>query len=331
MPVIGDVTAKIGADDSGLRRGIDGAGKWSANKFKAIGAAAAASFAGAFAVGKFRDSIDRVAKIRELAEQTGLSAEEFQRLDYQMRQAGGTTEDVVRGMNTLDRQMAKAREGNEQSIKDFERLGITIKDIANPDRMQIMLRLSEAVNSMTAESRGGALEALRRLLNDDAARKFVGAFQEDFVQGLENAKVISDDVIDSMKELTGIIQDLNDSVLRDMAEILSNSKDDIKQMITDLQPLIGPMIRGVGVIGKGLSIFKNQYLNPVAAEFEKGIGGYMDLAYGNNFQTKDASPEFKRREEIQSKFQQAQLEVLKQIRDKTGSGASTDIAVMGGL
>jgi hypothetical protein len=50
MPVIGDVTARIGVDDSGLKRGLDSAGQYTASKFKAIGAAAAATFAASFAV-----------------------------------------------------------------------------------------------------------------------------------------------------------------------------------------------------------------------------------------------------------------------------------------
>jgi hypothetical protein len=50
MPVIGDATVRIGADDSKLRRGLDSAGKYTASKFKAIGVAAAATFAASFAV-----------------------------------------------------------------------------------------------------------------------------------------------------------------------------------------------------------------------------------------------------------------------------------------
>jgi hypothetical protein len=49
------------------------------------------------------------------------------------------------------------------------------------------------------------------------------------------------------------------------------------------------------------------------------------------FGRSSSAREFDRKQEIQAQFQKAQLEVLKQIRDKTGSGASTDIAVMGGL
>jgi hypothetical protein len=227
MPVIGEATVRIGADDSKLRRGLDSAGKYTASKFKAIGVAAAASFATAFAVGQVQKAIDTTAQIKELSEQTGLSTEEFQRLSYQVRQAGGSMQDVVMAANTLDRQMSKGREGNKQTIKDFETLGLTMEDLANPSRLDVINKIQAAFMSIKGSDRGGFLDSLRRLFGDDSAKRFIAAFQEGWVDGLNKAYVITDDTLDKIKEITGAFQDADDELKKGMADTVAGMKDDI--------------------------------------------------------------------------------------------------------
>ena len=227
MPLIGEATVRIGADDSRLRRGLDSAGKYTTSKFKAIGVAAAASFATAFAVGQVQKAIDTTAQIKELSEQTGLSTEEFQRLSYQVRQAGGSMQDVVMAANTLDRQMSKGREGNKQAIKDFETLGLTMEDLANPSRLDVINKIQAAFMSIKGSDRGGFLDSLRRLLGDDSAKRFIAAFQEGWVDGLNKAYVITDDTLDKIKEITGAFQDADDELKKGMADTVAGMKDDI--------------------------------------------------------------------------------------------------------
>lgn len=259
---MGEIIAHLGLNDSKFKAGVNNVGKWSKGKFAAIGTAAAGAFATTFTFGKFNEAMQRAASIREFAEQTGLTAEEFQRLDYQMRQANGTTQDVVRGMNTLDRMMARAKEGNKQAIEDFKRLGITMDELSDMSRMEVLKEFSKVVNSMDETSRGGILESLRRLLNDDAARKFIGAFQEGFEQGMADAVVMSDKVLDNAKKLTGELQKLDDTILAEFAEILSENSENIKNIIT----LAGG---AAGGISKTVSI--GQEIGSAAFPIQKAI------------------------------------------------------------
>lgn len=313
MANAGTITARLGLDDSRFKAGVNNAGKWGKSKLAAIGGAMAGAFAATFAVGKFKETISAVAAIQEMSEATGLSTEEFQRLDYQMRQVGGTSQHLVIGMNTMDRAMAKAREGNEAFIKDFERLNVTQEDFSNPDRMKMMLKLSDAIKGMTAHSRGGILDSLRRLVGDDAAKQFVKMFQEDFVEGLASAKVIAADVIASMKELAGATQDLNDTVMKELAEILAQSKDDIKEIIK----LLADATRvGATVASKALEI-KN-LLTGEAAFTPQGTGRMLELAAMPLAPVTQAGKDSVRRTQIQEDFQKAQLEYLKKIEAKIG-------------
>lgn len=231
MANMGTITARLGLDDSRFKTGVNNVGKWGKAKFAAIGGAAAAAFAGAFAVGKFDQAVQRAASIEELSKQTGMATENFQRLDYAMRQSGGTTQDVVRGMNTLDRMMARANEGNEQAIKDFERLGITMDELGDMSRLEVIDKFYEAVNTMSEDQRGGILESLRRLLNDDAARKFLGAFQDGFKDNMAGAVVMSEEVLSNAKLITAEMQKLDDTILAEFATILSENSKEISNII----------------------------------------------------------------------------------------------------
>lgn len=253
MADMGTIMARLGLDDSRFKAGVNNAGKWGKAKFAAIGSAMAGAFAATFTVEKFKEAMNFAAGIQELSEQTGLTTEEFQRLSYQLRQVGGNQQDVVRGLNTLDRMMGKVRDGNEQAIKDFERLGISMDDVISNDRISLLTKLSDAMLNVSAEERGGALDALRRLLGDDSARRFIAAFEEDFVGGMAQANVISDETITNMKKLTGQIQILNDTVLKKMAEFLSGNSDEIVEFLvvtTKAANAIGDMLNKLSMLNK---------------------------------------------------------------------------------
>ena len=322
MPSMGEIVAHLGLNDSKFKAGVNNVGKWSKSKFAAIGTAAAGAFAATFTLGKFNEALQFTASIQELAEQTSLTTEEFQRLSYQLRQVGGNQQDVVRGVNTLDRMMAKAREGNEAAIKDFDRLGISIENVTDESRLDILKRMAVVFNNLDEQSRGGALDALRRLLGDDSARRFVAAFKEDFVGGLAAAKVISNDVIKSTKELTGALQDLNDTALKELAQILSDSKEDLKSMIS----LLGTATSATANIVRQIMILRDI---PGAVFDEKGTGRMLELAAQPLKPVTQAGREMVRRQEIQDQFQAAQLEALKKIEQNTSANGISG-SIMGG-
>jgi hypothetical protein len=314
MPLIGDVTARIGVDDSRLRRGIDDAGKWTASKFKAIGVAAAASFATAFAVGQVQKAIDTTAQIKELSEQTGLSTEEFQRLAYQVRQAGGSMQDVVMAANTLDRQMAKGREGNKQSIKDFETLGLTMEDLANPSRLDVINKIQAAFMSIKGSDRGNFLDALRRLFGDDSAKRFIAAFQEGWVDGLGKAYVITDDTLDKIKEITGAFQDADDKLKKGMADTVAGMKDDIiefnrikSEAQQDVASSVAHVYNGLAIVSRAAGVvYEAMFGKSTFDQMEQGVN------YKENKQRLDSIRSEMEKLFPSSKPTEAQAEAIKE-------------------
>jgi hypothetical protein len=328
MPVIGDVTARIGVDDSGLKRGLDSAGKYTASKFKAIGAAAAATFAASFAVNALTEIANMTGQLKTFAMQAGISAEEFQRFNFAIEKAGGDASDTVSIMNDLKRAMADARTGKKDWIDRFALFGITMDQIKKDDPVALFHSLGVAV-ARTTELTGEQVDALGKMMGEDTSVRAIAAFRDNFVTTLNEINVIADKTIEKIREINAELKKSQMETDRQIAEGIAESGD----TITRLAKLWGSIKSGtVGLgVGIGSAIFKASDVITTQAAFGKDGGGAILEGAAIPFGRSKSAREFDRKQEIQAQFQKAQLEVLKQIRDKTGSGASTDAAVMGGL
>ena len=139
MPLIGEATVRIGADDSKLRRGLDSAGKYTAGKFKAIGVAAAGAFAASFAIDKMQEIIAMASELKIFSRQAGISTDQWQRLNNVIERANGDASDSVSIMLGLKRAMADARTGKKDWIDRFALFGITMDQIKKDDQFLNLL------------------------------------------------------------------------------------------------------------------------------------------------------------------------------------------------
>lgn len=328
MPVIGGITAKIGMDDSGLKRGLDSAGKYTANKFKAIGAAAAATFAASFAVAKMQEIIALTGQLKTFAMQAGISTEEFQKFNFAIEKAGGDASDTVSIMNDLKRAMADARTGKKDWIDRFALFGITMDQIKKDDPVALFTSLGLAV-AKTTELTGEQVDALGKMMGEDTSVRAVAAFRDNFIGTLKEVNAISDHTIEKIREINAELKKSKMESDKQLADAIGNNGDSIKRAAGMWGDIRNESIKAV--IGLGSILSKAQ----------EGLSiGFGAALYGQDIsKTLDTGPlgssnavrEQIRKNEIQAQFQKAQLEVLKQIRDKTGSSASTDAAIMGGL
>ena len=347
MPLIGEATVRIGADDSRLRRGLDSAGKWTKAKFAAIGVAAAGAFAAAFAADKLREVINATAAIKTFSTQAGITADEWQRLNFVIERANGDASDSVSIMLDLKRAMSDARTGKKDWIDRFALFGITMEQIKKDDPVALFDALGRAV-AKTTELTGEQVDALGKMMGEDTSARAIAAFKNNFVDAMSSVQTISNQNVESMYELDRAINQLNAQTLREMARILSENKDDILEIIsaaTTAVSTIAELIRSVKSLSESApdtDSGKPWYVPDKVQGIINDV--YSGLDYKSNQRTLEmAAMPFGRSEEdkqalrrgtwdaLYTKAQKESLEVLKQIRDKTGSGASTDAAVMGGL
>jgi hypothetical protein len=270
MPLIGEATVRIGADDSKLRRGLDSAGKYTAGKFKAIGTAAAATFAASFAVSKMLEIVEMTGQLKTFAMQAGISTEEFQKFNFAIEKAGGDASDTVSIMNDLKRAMADARTGKKDWIDRFALFGITMDQIKKDDPVGLFTSLGLAV-AKTTELTGEQVDALGKMMGEDTSVRAVAAFRDNFVGTLNEVNAISDQTIEKIRLINAELKKSKMETDRQIAEGIAESGD----TITRLAKLWGSIKSGtVGLgVGIGSAIFKASDVITTQAAFGKDGGG----------------------------------------------------------
>lgn len=151
---IGDVAVRIGADTSGLTRGLndaDGALKSFGSKagaavgnvaaLAAAAAAAGVAIAGSLAV-KGMQAVDA---LDEMAEKAGTSVKSMQSLQLALGEAGVGSEQTQAAIKKLNVAIGEARAGNEKAQETFSRLGLSVDALSGMDADQRFAAIADAV------------------------------------------------------------------------------------------------------------------------------------------------------------------------------------------
>lgn len=151
---VGDIAVRVGADTSGLTRGLnDAEGKLSsfgakagatAGHVAALGAAAiaaGAAIAGALAVKGF----EAVDMLDEMAEKSGASVKAMQSLKLALGEAGIGTDQMQAGIKKLNLAIGEAQSGNVKAQETFQKLGLSVSELAGMDADQRFAMIADAV------------------------------------------------------------------------------------------------------------------------------------------------------------------------------------------
>jgi len=103
---------------------------------QAFGASAVIAFA--------RSAIQSADAIGDLADQYGRTVDEIQRLNSLALTQGITSQDVLTAFGAMAKARQEALDGNKDMIASFEKLGLTLQDIAN---LSDEMKLAEAIGS----------------------------------------------------------------------------------------------------------------------------------------------------------------------------------------
>lgn len=107
----------------------------------------------------FDSIIEKATKIANVSKRFGFGGDtkELQRISNAAKDVADI-EDVARVMNKLAVNQQKAKEGNDEMRKSFEKLGIPMKEVANMSIDELFYRIADATAS--AEDRGKAYAAV---------------------------------------------------------------------------------------------------------------------------------------------------------------------------
>ena len=177
----------------------------------------AAAAAGAVAVGAAIWTTANAAatagdRIDKMSQRVGLSRVAFQEWDYILAQNGGNIESLQMGIKTLTDKVDLALTGNEEAIKSFGALGITLGDLKTKTREQIFESVIKGLQGMTDEQKRAALggELLSRAYIDLAPTLNQTAEQTEALRSraYELNLIMGDEAIDNGVKFGDTLDDL---------------------------------------------------------------------------------------------------------------------------
>lgn len=165
--------SKVGSTiSSGLKKSLAG-----------ITAGLGAVTAGAVVAGKkIVDEANKTAEagdeVDKMSQKLGLSAKAYQEWDYILSQSGVEITSMTAGMKTLTNQIDAAKNGNQDAIDRFNKLGISISDLKNLSREDVFGKVVQGMQGLADNSDRAALankilgrsgQSLTPLFNETAA------------------------------------------------------------------------------------------------------------------------------------------------------------------
>ena len=142
---------RVAWEDSAIRRGIARA----AGMLKTFAAGVSQISFGSLLADGIRaatsavfDFVDAGAKIDDIANRTGATAESLSQLKYAAEQSGTSIEDIEKGMRMLADVQTEAARGGSAAAKSLARVGLSAKDLEGLSPDQKLLAVAEALKNV---------------------------------------------------------------------------------------------------------------------------------------------------------------------------------------
>ncbi len=144
-----------------------------------------------------KQAIDNADALDELSQRTGIAAEDLSKLQYAANITGVSSEQLAKGLITLNAELAAAAAGNQESAAKFADLGISIRDTDGRVRgaMPVLRDLADAI----AELPEGAAQT------NAAISIFGSKVGKDFVLALNGGSEALDRFGQELEDLGGVI------------------------------------------------------------------------------------------------------------------------------
>ena len=149
------LVAKLGLDSTGFEQGINKASKQASSFGASLKASLAAAFSVAAVAAFVRNLGETVGRIKDLSEQFGVTTEEIQNVDFALKQSGMAFEDFGQAMAKMGQARRDAVEGNLELRATFEKYGLTVEKLNNPQlrSFDLLMMMSEAMSGMNITAR----------------------------------------------------------------------------------------------------------------------------------------------------------------------------------
>lgn len=199
MGFLKSIIAKVSMDASEFEAGAKKVENVSEHMGEEVAHHFKAALAGAFGAAALeegvRSIVEYAAHVKDMAEQTGLSTDEVQRLGFAAQATGLQFEDFQTALSKLGGARKEAAENNDALLNQFGRFGITLQDLQNPilRNIDLVYKMAQAIQHMV-------LSASDR----DSLREFFGKSGDKLAESIGQIEKVKDRPIISEQDIEAI-------------------------------------------------------------------------------------------------------------------------------
>lgn len=210
------------------------------------------------AVSEYGDEIDKT------SQKLGLSKQAYQEWDYVMHLAGTEMSSMTTGLKTLTNKLDDAKNGSEDALAMFDKLGITMDDISSLSREDLFAKTIAGFQGMADSTERAALandlfgksgQNLTPLFNQSAE-----ATQELIKEAHEYGMIMSDDAVsasaafqDSLTKMENTIAGVKNNMIGDLLPSLTMVTDGLAKVFKGDMSGADMMAEGIKSIIEGLT------------------------------------------------------------------------------
>lgn len=164
--LIGALRVSLSADTAKFQVGMKQAERQAKATQSSIGKsmglmkAGIAGFVSAFSVGMLtsgiKNALEYAGSLGEIAQQLGVTTTQLQTFRYQVQQNGGSLEDADKSLGKFSLSISKALSGSVQSAKAFQAVGVSLDDLRNKSKTDIMGGIADGMKATGGASANAA-------------------------------------------------------------------------------------------------------------------------------------------------------------------------------
>ena len=169
MAIAGNLSVALSLNSARYRQGLDQARRRTdqfqrrtdgtlgrlRNSFRGV-TGAVAGFAAALGLQQLLSTVDNLVK---LSDAVGGNFEQFQRLEFALRQTGVGSQQTARALTTLSGFVVDLSDGTQTAVRTFDRLGLSLSDLEGRDPTEQFNLVLEALRGITDVSTRAAVAA----------------------------------------------------------------------------------------------------------------------------------------------------------------------------
>jgi hypothetical protein len=222
------LVAELGGDGSGFDTMMRRAAA-STDRFGQAFSGLKSTIAGAFTIGAVtsfaRKILETADHISDTAQQLQITTDEVQKLEVAADRAGLSLEKIGGALARLGTARRAAAEKDDEMLKTFERFGVTMTDLQNPN-----LRNLDLLNKMAEASKGLALSN-RDLadLGDIFGQRMQGVFAVmEEMADLGPIRIIDETAIADLKRANTVLKDMNRDITSFSTKLIAGQITNMK-------------------------------------------------------------------------------------------------------